>query len=116
MGGRAVAKQQATRGWERVGEMAGGELGRLITPATEETEKAEQEKQRRLCGLICNFRERQGPYCKGLATFKPMLKWRWSKKQKCMVFQTLQLLFKVHLHLSNSFRDKMNLVKISCFM
>jgi hypothetical protein len=48
MGGRAVAKQQATRGWERVGEMAGGELGRLITPATEETEKAEQEKQRRL--------------------------------------------------------------------
>jgi hypothetical protein len=28
--------------------MAGGELGRLITPATEETEKAEQEKQRRL--------------------------------------------------------------------
>jgi hypothetical protein len=26
------------------------------------------------CGLICKFRERQGPYCKGLATFKPVLK------------------------------------------
>jgi hypothetical protein len=22
-----------------------------------------------ICGLICKFRERQGPYCKGLATF-----------------------------------------------
>jgi hypothetical protein len=81
-----------------------------------ETEAPEEEGDELICGLICNFRERQRPYCKGLATFKPMLKWRWSKKQKCMVFQTLQLLFKVHLHLSNSFRDKMNLVKISCFM
>jgi hypothetical protein len=25
-------------------------------------------------GLICEFREKQGPYCKGLATFKLVLK------------------------------------------
>jgi hypothetical protein len=36
---------------------------------------ARREKGKELnCGLICKFRERQGPYCKGLATFKPVLK------------------------------------------
>jgi hypothetical protein len=33
-----------------------------------------------------------------------------------MVFQTLQLLFKVHLHLSNSFGNKIDLVILSLFM
>jgi hypothetical protein len=110
--GRAVAKQESTRGWGRAGELAGGEPVRPINPATEETEEAEQGGGRTqggrrggelTCGLNCDFRESQGLYCKGLVTFKPMLKWRWSKNQKCMVFQTLQLLFKVHLQLSNSF-------------
>jgi hypothetical protein len=62
--------------------VAGGDQGQRITPAAEEPGEAEQGEQRRLrkkgdeliCGLICKFRERQGPYCKGLATFKPMLK------------------------------------------
>jgi hypothetical protein len=62
------------------------------------------------------MREKQGSDCKELATFKPVLKWRWSKKQKCIVFQTLQLLFKVHLQLSNSFEDILDLVKFSHFM
>jgi hypothetical protein len=67
-------------------------------------------------GLFCKSKETQGLYCKELITFKPMLKWRWSKKQKCIVFQTLQLLFKVHLQLSNSFEDTINLVIFSNFM
>jgi hypothetical protein len=56
--------------------------GRRITPVAEEqgrqsrggAERREEEGDELICGLICNFRERQGPYCKGLATFKPMLK------------------------------------------
>jgi hypothetical protein len=40
--GRAVAKQESTRGWGRAGELAGGEPVRPINPATEETEEAEQ--------------------------------------------------------------------------
>jgi hypothetical protein len=67
-------------------------------------------------GLVCNIREKQGPDCKELANFKPVLKWRWSKKQKCIVFQTLQLPFKVHLQLSNSFEDIIDLVNFSHFM
>jgi hypothetical protein len=62
--------------------MAGGEPEQRIIPAAEEPGEAEQGEQgaRRKkgdelnCGLICKFRERQGPYCKGLATFKPVLK------------------------------------------
>jgi hypothetical protein len=37
-------------------------------------------------------------------------------KSFCIVFQTLQLLFKVHLLLSNSFEDTIHLVIISNFM
>jgi hypothetical protein len=48
-------------------------------------------------GLICKTKETQGLHCKELVTFKPVLKWRWSKKQKYIVFQTLQFLFKVQL-------------------
>jgi hypothetical protein len=47
-------------------------------------------------GLNCNFREMQGPYCKASITFKPVLKWRWAQKQKCVAFQNVQLFFKVH--------------------
>jgi hypothetical protein len=67
-------------------------------------------------GLKCKIRETQGLHCKTLITFKSVLKWRWSKKQKCIVFQTLQLFFKVHLQLSNNFEDTINLVIFSNFM
>jgi hypothetical protein len=48
-------------------------------------------------GPKCNFREMQGPYCNASITFKLLLKWRWAQKQKCMVFQVLQLYFRVRL-------------------
>jgi hypothetical protein len=71
--------------------------------------------ERMKLGTVCKIREKQGPHCKELVTFKPVPKWRWSKKQKCIVFQTLPLLFKVHLQLSNSFEDTINLVIFSNF-
>jgi hypothetical protein len=51
-------------------------------------------------GPNCNFRKMQGPYCNASITFKPVLQWRWAQKQKCMVFQNVQLCFKVHLQKS----------------
>jgi hypothetical protein len=42
------------------------------------------------------FREKEGPFCKTKITFQPVLKWRWVQKQKCIVFQNVQLCFKVH--------------------
>jgi hypothetical protein len=51
-------------------------------------------------GPRCNITEMQGPYCNDLITFKPVLKWKWAQKQKCKVFQNLQLLFKAHLQKS----------------
>jgi hypothetical protein len=63
-------------------------------------------------GLKRNFRETQGLHCKALITFKPVLKWRWSQKQKCIVFQALQLHFKVHLQKSNSFEVNIKLSNI----
>jgi hypothetical protein len=45
-------------------------------------------------------KEKQGPYFNDLITFKPVLKWKWAQKQKCMVFQNLQLCFKAHLQKS----------------
>jgi hypothetical protein len=60
-------------------EVAGGDQGRRITPAAEEPgrqsrgEEAETPGGRKgeelNQGLICEIREGQGPYCKGLATF-----------------------------------------------
>jgi hypothetical protein len=82
----------------------------------EEQGLREEEGEEWSRGPICKTKETQGLHCKELVTFKPVLKWRWSKKQKCIVFQTLQLLFKVHLQLSNSFEDTINLVIFSNFM
>jgi hypothetical protein len=48
-------------------------------------------------GQICKISKVQGPHCNALVTFKPVLNWRWAQKQKCRVFQNLQLCFKVHL-------------------
>jgi hypothetical protein len=63
-------------------------------------------------GLRCKFREKQGPDCNVSITFKPVLKWRWSQKQKCIVFQALQLCFRFHLQKSNSFEIKIKLSKV----
>jgi hypothetical protein len=63
-------------------------------------------------GPKCNFREMQGPYCNASITFKSVLKWRWAQKQKCKVFQDLQLCFRVHLQKSNSFEIKIKLSKV----
>jgi hypothetical protein len=41
-----------------------------------------------------------------------VFKWRWAQKQKCMVFQDLQLCFRVHLQKSNSFEIKIKLSKV----
>jgi hypothetical protein len=69
-------------------EVAGGGQERRITPAAEAPGEqsrggrgARRKKGYELNqGLICKFREKQGPDCKEFATFKPVLKWRWSKK------------------------------------
>jgi hypothetical protein len=63
-------------------------------------------------GLKRNSREKQGLHCKTSITFKPVLKWRWSQKQKCIVYQALQLCFKVHLQKSNNFEVKIKLSNI----
>jgi hypothetical protein len=98
---------------ERGAEGRRGETGKQSRGGSGARKKKGEEL---IQGLICKIREKQGPDCKELATFKPVLKWRWSKKQKCIVSQTLQLLFKVHLQLSNSFEDILDLVKFSHFM
>jgi hypothetical protein len=75
-----------------------------------ETEEREREVDEG--GSKCNFREMQGPYCNASITFKPVLKWRWAQKQKCRVFQNVQLCFKVHLQNSNIFYTNTNLSKV----
>jgi hypothetical protein len=72
-----------THGWDN----GGGARQRR----TEEREREVDEE-----GPKCNIIEMQGPYCNAYITFKPRLKWRWAQKQKCMVFQNVQLCFKVH--------------------
>jgi hypothetical protein len=63
-------------------------------------------------GLKRKIRETQGLHCKASITFKQVLKWRWSQKQKCIVFQALQLYFKVHLQKSNNFEVNIKLSSI----
>jgi hypothetical protein len=70
---------------EKCGSSRGGAHGRTVAAA---------------CGPNCNFRKMRGPYCNASITFKPVLKWRWAQKQKCMVFQNVQLFFKVQLQKS----------------
>jgi hypothetical protein len=78
-----------------VAHMAGRAAAARGTKKTEEREREVHEG-----GPNCNITEMQGPYCNDLITFKAMLKWRWAQKQKCMVFQNLQLCFKDHLRKS----------------
>jgi hypothetical protein len=104
--------------------VAGGGQERCTAPAAGGTRSVEQRAETQggrrgkewSRGPFCKSKEKQGLHCKELVTFKPVLKWRWPKKQKCVVSQTLQLLFKVHLQLSNNFEDTINLVIFSNFM
>jgi hypothetical protein len=69
---------------------AGGQ-GRFTAPAAgapdEQRRRAkeqglrEEEEEEWSQGPFCKIKEIQGLHCKELVTFKPMLKWRWSKKQ-----------------------------------
>jgi hypothetical protein len=60
----------------------------------------------------CSALNVQGPQCNTHITFKPELKCRWAQKQKCRVFQNLQVCFRVHLQKSNSFEINMKLSKV----
>jgi hypothetical protein len=48
-------------------------------------------------GPVYDSPKMQGPHYNVLVTFKPELKWKCAQKQKCRVYQNLQLCFKVHL-------------------
>jgi hypothetical protein len=111
-----VGEGGARGGWRRPGaaHCAGSRGARRAEQRSSGSGRKKREERSR--GLICKTKEIQGLHCKELITFKPVLKWRWSKKQKCIVFQTLQLFFKVHLQLSNSFEVTINLVIFSNFM
>jgi hypothetical protein len=97
--GKAAARQGKTRGttqsgsgavgaWHRAGKSSGDASGRG-------TEEAGAGGGRQ--GRVCDSPKLQGPHCNVLVTFKPKLKWKWAQKQKCRVYQNLQLCFKVRL-------------------
>jgi hypothetical protein len=87
---RGASRRGAQRGAEwRSGPSAGGGV-------QQRRSRGGREGGRRR-GLKRKFRETQGLHHKASITFKQVLKWRWSQKQKCIVFQALQLYFKVHL-------------------
>jgi hypothetical protein len=89
-----------------------GAHGRTAMAVCRRGETEEGEKEVDEGGLKRNFREKQGLHYKASITFKPVLKWRWSQKQKCMVFRALQLCFRVHLQKSNSFEIIIKLSKV----
>jgi hypothetical protein len=72
--------------WHMASKSGGHASGR-------ETEEAGAGGGRR--GLVRDFRKVQGPQCNVLVTFKSELKWKWAQKQKCRVYEDLQLCFKV---------------------
>jgi hypothetical protein len=97
--GREAAEQVRKRHVARIRaaqRQQGGAHGRPVAAACGRGETEEVGREVDEEGLNCNFREMQGPYCNASITFKPVLKWRWAQKQKCMVFQNVQLCFKVH--------------------
>jgi hypothetical protein len=89
-----------------------GAHGREVAAACGRGETEEGEREVDEEGLNCNFREKQGSYCNASITFKPVLKWRWAQKQMCVVFQNVQLCFKVHPQKSNSFDTNTNFSKV----
>jgi hypothetical protein len=95
--GRHVGEGGAGGGWRRPGAAycAGDRGARRLEQSSRGSGRKKREERDR--GLICKTKEIQGLHCKELITFKPVLKWRWSQKQKCIVFQAPQFCFKVHL-------------------
>jgi hypothetical protein len=84
VGKRHVARIRAAQ------RRQGGAHGRAVAAACGRGETEEREREVDEGGPKCNFREMQGPYCNASITFKPVLKWRWAQKQKCMVFQNVK--------------------------
>jgi hypothetical protein len=113
--GKAVARQRRTRGMAQSGAEAAGALnmaGKSGDGASGiETKEAGAGGGR--WGLVCDFPKVQGSYCNILVTFKPELQWKWARKQKCRVYQNLQLCFKVHLQKSKGFEATIKLSKVS---
>jgi hypothetical protein len=103
--------ERPARGREAAGQRSGWHVARSLAAQRRQgqhtwpgerrrraTEKNRGEGEREVDegGSKCNFREMQGPYCNASITFKPVLKWRWAQKKKCLVFHNIQLYFKVH--------------------
>jgi hypothetical protein len=111
-GRRRWSRERHVDGAEQRWGGGGGTHGRVVAAACgrEETEEGEREVDEGV--FNCNFREMQGLYCNASITFKPVLKWKWAQKQKCRVFQNVQLCFKVHLQKCNSFDTNTNLSKV----
>jgi hypothetical protein len=116
--GKAAVRQRRTRGMAQSGAEAAGALhmaGKSGGGASgRETEEAGAGGGRQ--GLVCDFPKVQGSYYNVLVTFKPELQWKWAKKQKCRVYQILQLCFKVHLQKSKGFETTIKLSKFLNFI
>jgi hypothetical protein len=110
----------STGGGERGGATRGGRrraAGRRTRPGR--GGGVQQRRNREEIGigedegdLVVKSRKFRGLHCKAWTIFIPMLKWRWTQKQKCRVFQALQLCFRVHLQKSHSFEISIKLSKI----
>jgi hypothetical protein len=85
--------------WTGAERRWGCELLHMAGRSSAERRAEEQRREREVdeSGPGCNFQKRQGPHCNALVTFKPEIKWKWTQKQKCRVYQNLQHCFKVHL-------------------
>jgi hypothetical protein len=96
--GSSGAETGASRARAQRGAGAAGTAHRAgaVAVACGRGEIEEREREVDEGGPKCNFRELQGPYYNVPITFQPVLKWRWAQKQKCMVFQNVQICFKVH--------------------
>jgi hypothetical protein len=107
------AASTGTAGGGRKGSTTRGAAGRRSGPGegggVQQRRSGGGREEGRRRGLKRKLREMQGLHCKTSITFKPVLTWRWSQKQKCIVYQALQLWFKVHLQKSNSFEVKIKL-------
>jgi hypothetical protein len=84
------------RGPEQRRDGRGGTHGRENGGGARQRRTEEREREVDEEGPKCDITELQGPYCNASITFKPVVKLRWAQKQKCMVFQNVQLFFKVY--------------------
>jgi hypothetical protein len=84
------------RGPEQRRDGRGGAHGRDSGGGARQRSTEEREREVDEEGPKCNITEMQGPYYNVYITFKSGLKWRSAQKQKCMVFENVQLCFMVH--------------------